>query len=86
MRPGYPNFFLHISSSLFNIKLSTKIQLPRLPRSALKVFVNGLKFYHPKGVRGGGGGRSGNPNSFLHIYSSWVKIRLHTENQLPMLS
>ena len=23
---------------------------------------------------------------FLHISSSWVKIRLHTENELPMLS
>ena len=23
---------------------------------------------------------------FLHISSSWVKIRLYTENQLPMLS
>ncbi len=23
---------------------------------------------------------------FLHISSSWVKIRLHTENQLPMWS
>ena len=27
-----------------------------------------------------------NPQFFLHFVSSWVKIRLHTENQLPMLS
>ena len=26
------------------------------------------------------------PACFLHISSSWVKIRLHTENQLPKLS
>ena len=26
------------------------------------------------------------PYYFLHISSSWVKIRLHTENQLPGLS
>ena len=35
------------------------------------------------GWRGGG---SGDPYIFLHISSSWVKIRLHTENQLPGLS
>ena len=29
--------------------------------------------------------RLGDPNFFLHISSSWVKIRLHTENQLPRL-
>ena len=28
---------------------------------------------------------SGDPNFFLHISSSWVKIRLHTKNQLPRL-
>ena len=38
-------------------------------------------------VGGGGGvGGSGDPYFFLHILSSWVKIRLHTENQLPKLS
>ena len=26
------------------------------------------------------------PNLFLHICSSWVKIRLHAENYIPMLS
>jgi hypothetical protein len=25
------------------------------------------------------------PNFFLHISSRWVEIRLHTENQLPVL-
>ncbi len=34
---------------------------------------------------GGGGGGSGDPYFFLHISSSWVKIRLHTENHLPGL-
>ena len=29
---------------------------------------------------------SGDPNCFLHISSSWVKISLYTKNQLPMLS
>ena len=29
--------------------------------------------------------RSGDPKFFLCISSSWVKIRLHTENQLPSL-
>ena len=33
------------------------------------------------GVRG-----LGDPYIFLHISSSLVKIRLHTENKLPMLS
>ena len=33
-----------------------------------------------------GEGGSGDPYIFLHISSSWVKIRLHTENQLPGLS
>ena len=33
-----------------------------------------------------GGGGLGDPYFFLHISSSWVKIRLHTENQLPKLS
>ena len=33
-----------------------------------------------------GGGGLGDPYFFLHILSSWVKIRLYTENQLPMLS
>ena len=28
----------------------------------------------------------GDPNFFLHHSSSWGKIRLHTENQLPWLS
>ena len=28
----------------------------------------------------------GTPIFFLHISSIWVKIRLHTENQLPRLS
>ena len=32
-----------------------------------------------------GGGGSGDPNFFLHISSSWVKIRLHAENHLPRL-
>ena len=32
------------------------------------------------------GGGLGDPYFFLHISSSWVKIRLHTENQRPMLS
>ncbi len=31
------------------------------------------------------GGGSGDPYFFLHISSSWVKIRLHTENHLPGL-
>ena len=31
------------------------------------------------------GGGLGDPYFFLHISSSWVKIRLHTENQLPGL-
>jgi hypothetical protein len=35
------------------------------------------------GERGGG---SGDPYFFLHISSSWVKIRLQIENQLPGLS
>ena len=30
-------------------------------------------------------GPAGDPNFFLHISSSWVKIRLHTENQLARL-
>ena len=30
-------------------------------------------------------GGSGDPYFFLHISSSWVKIRLHTENHLPGL-
>ena len=30
--------------------------------------------------------RLSSSNFFLHISSSWVKIRLHTENELPMLS
>ena len=34
---------------------------------------------------GGGGWGLGDPYFFLHISSSWVKIRLHTENELPML-
>ena len=34
---------------------------------------------------GWGGGGSGDPNFFLHISSSLVKIRLYTENQLPRL-
>ena len=34
----------------------------------------------------GVGGEIGDPYFFLHISSSWVKIRLHTENELPMLS
>ena len=33
----------------------------------------------------GGGGGLGDPYFFLHISSSWVKIRLHTENQLTGL-
>ena len=33
-----------------------------------------------------GGGRSVDPYFFLCISFSWVKIRLHTEDQLPMLS
>ena len=33
----------------------------------------------------GGGGRLGDPYFFLHISSSRVKIRLNTENKLPML-
>ena len=37
-------------------------------------------------VGGEEGGGSGDPYFFLHISSSWVKIRLHTENQLPKLS
>jgi hypothetical protein len=36
--------------------------------------VKKLKLHHP---RGGGV----NPYFFLHIYSSWVEIRLPTENQ-----
>ena len=32
------------------------------------------------------GGGLGDPYFFLHISFSWVKIRLHTENQLPTLS
>ena len=32
------------------------------------------------------GGGSDDPNFFLHISSSWVKIRLYTENQPPGLS
>ena len=28
---------------------------------------------------------SGNPNCFLHISSSEVTVRLHTENQLPWM-
>ena len=31
---------------------------------------------------GGRGGEGGNPNLFLHILSSLVNIRLHTENWL----
>ena len=33
-----------------------------------------------------GGGEGGGDTIFLHIYSSWVKIRLHTKNKLPRLS
>ena len=32
-----------------------------------------------------GGGGVGNPKFFLHIFSSWVMVRLHTENQLDSL-
>ena len=31
-------------------------------------------------------GEVGDPYFFLHISSNWVKIRLHTENELTMLS
>ena len=41
-------------------------------RTALKVTDVGLKLHHP--------------NLFLQISSSWVKMRLHTKNQLPRLS
>ena len=34
---------------------------------------------------GGGGGGEGDPNFVKHISSSWVKIRLDAENQLPKL-
>ena len=34
---------------------------------------------------GGWGGGLVDPYLFLHISSSWVKIRLHTNNQLPRL-
>ena len=34
---------------------------------------------------GSGGGFSGHPYFFLHISSSYVNIRTHTENQLPIL-
>ena len=34
----------------------------------------------------GRGGGCDDPYFFLHISSSWVKIRLHTKNQLPGLS
>ena len=37
-------------------------------------------------VVGGGAGGLGDPYLSLNISSSWVKIRLHTENGLPMLS
>ena len=33
----------------------------------------------------GGGEGLGDPYFFLYISSSWVKIRLHTENELPRL-
>ena len=32
-----------------------------------------------------GRGGLGDPYFFLYISSSWVKIRLHTENELPRL-
>ena len=34
----------------------------------------------------GGGGALLTPIFFLHISSSWVEIRLHTENRPPRLS
>jgi hypothetical protein len=40
--------------------------------------------YFKKKFKKGGGGR-GYPYFFLHISTSWVKIRLHAENQLPRL-
>ena len=44
-----------------------------------------LLLYKPYlGYAGGGGGV--HPIFFLHISSSWVKIRLHTENELPVMS
>ena len=54
---------------MLHIYIYTKNQLPKLPGPSL--------------VGVGWGGRW--PNFFLHISSSWVKIRLHTKNQLPML-
>ena len=35
---------------------------------------------------GGRGGEGGNPNLFLHILSSLVNVRLHTENWLCNLA
>ena len=55
--------------------MHTENQLPRLPGSAYEVELEG----------GSGGWGSGDPNFFLHISFSWVKIKLHTEIQLLRL-
>ena len=46
---------------------------------ALHLSAVGLKLHHPMGEG------EGDPNIFLYISSSWVKIWLLTENQLPRL-
>jgi hypothetical protein len=46
-----------------------------------------IMLYRYQYIYWGGEGRGGQVTPFfLHISSSWVKIRLHTENQLPGLS
>ena len=64
-----------------NISLHTVSRhlLSSVPGSNLKFYAVGLKLHHA----GGGGDKS--CMNHIHISSSLVKIRLHTENQLHRL-
>ena len=62
--------------------ISDGIIYPRLLGTYITVTTVGLKLNHPRG-REGGGGRC--LILFFILSSSWVKIRMHTENQLPRL-
>ena len=73
-----------------HLKLSIyRKQSAKKERSSTILFITisavGLNLHHPKCWLGVAWGRgmvgSGDPNFVLHISSSWVKIRLHTENQ-----
>ena len=85
------NFFLRSSSiflgclsSLVKIRLDTEHQLSSLSGSSVTILLcyTDISFYIV--VLEGVG--VGDPNFFLHISSSWVKIRLDTKNQLSSLS